>query len=106
MRFTKNDLEFLEQAISHELYLFLGEWYMDAGKGLPYRPPQGNKSQHRSILESALRAKIISVKGVKKVVRFLPKYDKKERLFEVEIHVETDAGLLKTVWDSGRGGIT
>jgi hypothetical protein len=86
------------------LSIFLGEWYLDTRKGLPYRPPKARKSEHRSILETALRAKLISIKGIKRVISFTPLYDKKERLYEVAFSAETDAGLLKSAWESSNGG--
>jgi len=104
MRYTETDLEFLAQIIRHELSIFLGEWYLDKKKGLPYRPKNARKSEHRSILETALRAKLISIKGVKRILSFTPKYDKKERLYEVAYTVDTDAGLLESAWESSNGG--
>jgi len=106
MRYTKTDLEFLAQVVRHELSLFLGEWYLDTKKGLPYRPPKARKSEHRSILETALRAKLISIKGIKRVLSFTPRFDKKERLYEVAFSADTDAGLLKSAWVSSNGGNT
>jgi len=106
IRYTKTELEFLAQVVRHELSIFLGEWYLNTEKGLPYRPQTARKSEHRSILETALRAKLISIKGIKRVVEFAPQYDKKERLYEVAIAAETNVGLLETVWDSSNGGIT
>lgn len=106
MRYTKTDLEFLAQVVRHELSIFLGEWYLDITKGLPYRPPKARKSEHRSILETALRAKLVSIKGVKKVLSFTPNYDKKERLYEVAFSAETEVGLLESTWESSSGGNT
>jgi hypothetical protein len=106
MRYTKGDLEFFAQVVRHELSLFLGEWYLNTAKGLPYRSPKARKSEHRSILETALRAKLINIKGLKKVLSFTPKYDKKERLYEVSFTAETEAGLLESAWESSNGGNT
>lgn len=103
MRYTKTELEFLAQVVRHELSIFLGEWYLDTRKGLPYRPPKARKSEHRTILETALRAKLISIKGIKRVISFTPRYDKKERLYEVAFSAETNAGLLESAWISNGG---
>jgi CRISPR/Cas system CSM-associated protein Csm3 (group 7 of RAMP superfamily) len=96
MRYTKTPLEFMAQVIRHELSLFLGEWFLDTGKGLPYLPPTARKSEHRTILETALRARLISIKGVKKVIYFTPRYDKRERLYQAAFAVETDAGIVES----------
>ena len=86
--------------VRHELSLFLGEWFLDPGKGLPYRPATARKSEHRTILETALRSKLISIKAVKKVIYFMPQYDKRERLYQVSFAVETDAGVVESSWKS------
>lgn len=100
MRYTKTPLEFMAQVVRHELSLFLGEWFLDPGKGLPYRPATARKSEHRTILETALRSKLISIKAVKKVIYFMPQYDKRERLYQVSFAVETDAGVVESSWKS------
>jgi len=100
IRYTKTDLEFLAQVIHHELSIFLGEWYLDTSKGLPYRPNKFRKSEHRSLLEKAIKSKLIGIKGVKKIKSFVPSYDKKERLYEVAFVVDTEAGPLNSSWIS------
>jgi len=100
IRYTKTELEFLAQVVHHELSIFLGEWYLDTSKGLPYIPKKLRKSEHRSLLEKAIRAKLISIKGVKRIKSFVPRYDKKERLYEVVFAVETEVGLLDSTWVS------
>jgi hypothetical protein len=99
MKYTKSDLEFMAQVVRHELSLFLGEWFMDESKGLPYIPKgQKYKSEHRVILETALRAKLTQIKGVKRTLSFVPLYDKRDRLYQVEFMVQTDYGVLKGAW--------
>jgi hypothetical protein len=101
MRYTNSDLEFLSQVVRHELSLFLGEWFMDTGKGLPYIPKeQKYKSEHRVILETALRAKLTQIKGLKRVLSFVPLYDKKDRLYQVAFEAQTDYGTLKETWQN------
>ena len=104
MRYTKDALEFLAHVVNHELSLFLGEWFMDTGKGLPYIPKQQRKSEHRMILETALRVKLMNIRGIKKTISFVPRYDKKERLFQVDYVVLTDYGTLKDAWKNIIGG--
>jgi len=104
MRYTKDDLEFLAHVVRHELSLFLGEWFMDTKKGLPYIPKRQKKSEHRKILETALRVKLMNIRGVKRVIGFVPRYDKKERLFHVDFVLKTDYGTLKDAWKNIIGG--
>jgi CRISPR/Cas system CSM-associated protein Csm3 (group 7 of RAMP superfamily) len=105
MRYTKTPLEFMAQMVRHELSLFLGEWFLDENKGLPYLPPTAKKSEHRAILETALRSKLISIEGVKKIIYLTPRYDKRERLYQAAFAVETDAGVVESPVP-GEGGIT
>jgi hypothetical protein len=104
MRYTNSDLEFLALIIHHELSLFLGEWYMAPNKGLPYIPNGQSKNQHKILLETSLRVKLTEIKGVKRVLTFVPQYDKQNRLFLVSFTVETDYGTLKDAWKSVIGG--
>jgi hypothetical protein len=104
MRYTEDDLEFLAQVVRHEISLFLGEWFMDTSKGLPYRPTAMRKSEHRGILEAALRAKLTRIKGLKRVLSFVPLYDKKDRILQVSFVVQTDYGTIEDAWKSVTGG--
>jgi Tol biopolymer transport system component len=107
MRYTDSDLEFMAQVVKHELSLFLGEWFMDTSKGIPYIPKENRKSQHRAVLESALRSKLTKIKGIKKVISFIPEYDKSQRLYTVRFVVQTDQGQnIEDTWKAiSSGGI-
>jgi hypothetical protein len=94
----------MAQVVRHELSLFLGEWFLAPGKGLPFRPATVRKSEHRTVLETALRAKLTSIKAVKKVIYFTPRYDKRERLYQVSFAVETDAGVVESAREREEGG--
>jgi hypothetical protein len=100
MRYTRDELEHLGIVVRHELSLFLGEWFMDNTKGIPYLPKSARKSEHRILLETAIRAKITSIEGVKQLTEFTPGYDKRERLLEVAFSAETDFGTLKSSWSN------
>lgn len=100
MRYTKDELEHLTLTVRHELSLFLGEWFMDNTKGIPYLPTSSRKSAHRVLLETAIRTKITSIKGIKRLTQFTPRYDKRERLLQVSFLAETDFGTLKSSWDN------
>jgi hypothetical protein len=100
MRYTKDELEHLVLVVRHELSLFLGEWFIDNTKGIPYLPASSRKSTHRVLLETAIRTKITSIKGIKRLEQFTPRYDKRERLLEVSFMADTDLGLLKSSWSN------
>jgi CRISPR/Cas system CSM-associated protein Csm3 (group 7 of RAMP superfamily) len=100
MRYTTDELEHLTQVVRHELSLFLGEWFMDNTKGIPYLPASSRKSAHRVLLETAIRAKIISVKGIKRLTQFTPQYDKRERLLQIYFLAETEFGTMTSTWSN------
>jgi hypothetical protein len=100
MRYTKDEMEHLALEVRHELSLFLGEWFMDRAKGIPYLPKSSRKSTHRILLETAIRTKITGIKRIKKLVQFTPRYDKRERLLEVSFTAETEFGTLESSWSN------
>jgi hypothetical protein len=100
MRYTKDELEHLVLVVRHELSLFLGEWFMDNTKGIPYRPTSSRKSRHRVLLETAIRAKITGISGIRKLTQFKPNYDKRERILEIVFSAETDFGVLTSSWNN------
>jgi hypothetical protein len=101
MRYTRDELEHLIVVVRHELSLFLGEWFMDNTKGIPYLPTSSRKSYHRVLLETAIRTKIISIKGIKRLTQFTPQYDKRERLLQISFFAETKYGTLESSWSNG-----
>jgi len=83
LRLTNNYLEFMTQKVRSAISLFLGEWYLNRKKGIPYIPSSLEKIDHRPLLETALIVTISNVKGIKKLILFEPSFDEKERLFMV-----------------------
>jgi hypothetical protein len=51
-----------------------------------------------------LRTKIISIRGVKKLISFTPEYDRRQRLYRVFFVADTDAGTLESAWENTEGG--
>jgi hypothetical protein len=90
MRFTNNYLEYMAQKVRSAISLFLGEWYLNRRKGIPYIPKTLEKIEQRPLLETALIVTISNVKGIKKLISFDPTYDGKERLFKVKFIAECE----------------
>jgi hypothetical protein len=102
IRYTKDDLEHLTLMVRHELSLFLGEWFVDTSKGLPYIPDEDSgKMAHRVLLETAMRSKITSITGIKRLRSFVPELDKRQRVYRVSFSADTDYGELTTSVDLG-----
>lgn len=103
-RFTESNLEYLQQKMRCVLSLFLGEWYLDRSAGIPYIPASDSKAGHRAILENMIQTKVAAIKGIKKLLYFIPEYDKPMRTFSVRFAAETDTGeTLETIetWNMG-----
>jgi hypothetical protein len=103
MRYTRNELEHLCQVIRHEISLFYGEWFMDSSKGIPYFPTSDSKSEHRIILETALRTKVSGIKGVKRIIYFRSALDRSTRLFRVDFAVMSEYGEFESSWTNRTG---
>jgi hypothetical protein len=102
MRYTRDELEHLTLVVMHELSLFLGEWFMDTAKGIPYLPESSRKSAHRTLLETAIRTKLTSITGIKRVTQFVPQYDSRERFLQISFSAESDFGTLESSWNNER----
>ena len=94
MRFTNNYLEYMAQKVRSAISLYLGEWYLNMKKGIPYIPTSLDKIDHRPLLETALIVTISNVKGIKKMISFQPSFDERERVYKVKFVAQCDNGEI------------
>ena len=93
--YTRSNLEYLELRVHSVVSIFLGEWFLDQSLGIPYIPKDDQKIiEHRVLIESALRAKIVGVKGIKRLTRFDSDFEPRRRILTVSFTAETDSGEL------------
>ena len=93
-RITQSELEYLAQKVRSVISIFLGEYFIDQSLGIPYIPETDMKTGHRAILETALRTKIVAIKGIRKLVHFVSVYEPGSRKLYIDFVAETDANEI------------
>jgi len=80
------------QRISQRLKLFLGEWFLDLTRGVPYFQQILVKSPNPVVVDAVLKREIIADPAVLELQRFDVSLDTGLRLMTVDFKVLTDAG--------------
>ena len=105
LQMTSDFLQYMQQKVRCCLSLIKGEWYLDTRVGLPYIASWDmTKSSHRSILESAIRVKITSIDGIKKLISFSSELDAKTRQLSVSFSAQCDNGETLEMSNVAVGG--
>lgn len=81
-----DNAERIAQQIKITLLMWQGEYFLDTTFGVPYLDDILIKNPARASLESLLRARILAVPGVSRVVR-------------LQLHIERDARTLAVTFD-------
>lgn len=89
-----DDAERVAQQIKITLLAFLGEWFLDASFGTPYLEYILVKNADRGLIESVLRAQIISVPDVRAVSSLTLQIDNLLRTLKVTFSADTAFGLV------------
>lgn len=105
MTMTSEFLQYMQQKVRASLSLFKGEWYLNTAAGLPHIPAfDMEKDAYRSVLESAVRVKVSSISGIKKLLSFSSGLDAKTRTFSVSFSAQCDDGEVLEMNDVVLGG--
>jgi len=80
------------QGIRTKLRLFLGEWFLDTTKGVPYFEEIFSGVYDHARIESVLRAQIRSQSGVTEITSFSTSFDRAGRALTVNFEVDTIYG--------------
>ena len=82
----------VDQRIDCVLRTFLGEWWLDRTQGLPYFAEMLKKNPDLSVVRQAFAAVILSVPGVRKIIKLETKFTASTRTLSVNFEVQgTDA---------------
>lgn len=90
-----DDIQQLMQNLKIRLLFFLGEWFLDITRGVPYYEEILIKNPNQSRVESILKQQILNTKNVKEMLEFNLNYDASTRLLNVTFSVDTDFGILE-----------
>jgi hypothetical protein len=90
-RFTESNQEYVDQKLRMKLKMFLGEWYLDINKGIPYYQEFLVKAPNKALINSTLKKAIIETEGIAELQTFEVTYEK-NRTLNVYFVVVTDTG--------------
>lgn len=82
------------QQIKVTLLLFLGEWFLDTDFGVPYLEQVLVKNPNFAGVNALLRARILDVPGVTRIVSLAMDMDRQARTLSVTFSAETPFGLV------------
>ena len=86
--------ERIAQQLRITLWEWLGEWFLDARDGVPYREYILVKSPNMKHIRQVLSESIMKVDGVNRIDELNLKYDPKSRTLIVTFAVDTDEGQI------------
>ena len=85
--------ENIAQRVLINLRVFLGEWFLDTTRGVPYYQSILIKNPDSSLVEAELRAVILSTNGIAKLKSFSMEFNAALRKLSVNFVAQTDEGL-------------
>ena len=89
-----NNKERIAQQLRVTLWEWLGEWFLDARDGVPYREYILVKNPNMKHIRQVLSESIMKVDGVNRIDELNLKYDPKNRTLIVTFAVDTDDGQI------------
>lgn len=89
-----NHKERIAQQLRITLWEWLGEWFLDARDGVPYREYILVKNPNMKHIRQVLSEHIMKVEGVNRIDELNLKYDPKNRTLIVDFAVDTDEGQI------------
>lgn len=82
----------IQQDLQQTMQLYLGEWFLDTSKGIPYRQLILVKNPNLDVIQALLVNAARSVNGVTDVTAFKYDYDNKTRTLSVTLTAQTTTG--------------
>lgn len=80
------------QQVKVTLLTFLGEWFLDTDFGVPYIESILVKNPKMAAINAILRARIIDVPGVNRILTLTPTFDRPARALRVSFEIDTTYG--------------
>lgn len=90
-----SDVEAVAQAIETRLKLWLEEWWMDLGDGLPmWQSILGYRGTNKEMVNRLITARIAGTTGVIAVKNITSSYDPSTRAYAFQAYVDTEYGVV------------
>lgn len=86
--------ERIAQQLRITLWEWLGEWFLDARDGVPYREYILVKNPNMKHIRQVLTENISKVEGVNRIEELNLNYDTKNRTLIVDFSIDTDDGQI------------
>ncbi len=87
-------LDRVAQQVRIRLQFFLGEWFLDTSKGLPYYEEILKKHPDIPLVESLFKTEILTTPDVLELLGFSTEYEPLTRRFRVSFRARTTFGEL------------
>ncbi len=99
-RYFSTGLEGIRQAINIKLLTFLGEWFLDLTKGVPFFELVLVKAPNFPAIKAELSTQILAVSGVRSITSLVLTFNKSTRNLSITWGVDTTLGALTGVTTS------
>ena len=86
------DDDAVRQRVAQRLRLWLGEWYLDTGLGVPYLDDILRGDEYVSVARNIIRAAAAEVNGVAEVTAVDVSVDRETRRASISVTVATEYG--------------
>ncbi len=86
--------ESIRQAVMIKLRFFLGEWWLDATKGVPYFQSILIKTPNIPAIKAEIANQIRTVRGVRSVTSLNANFNKQTRELAIDFSADTDFGTI------------
>lgn len=87
--------EAIKQLLRQRLGLFLGEWFLDSSKGIPYFQSIFIKGAQLPILDALFKQVILETPGIVELQRFVLDFDQQERTFAIDLKARHTRGVVE-----------
>lgn len=84
----------IQQDLQQSLQLYLGEWFLNTTKGIPYKQQILIKNPNIDLVQADLVSAAMDVPGVTNILDFELNYDSTNRSLSVFIEVQTSNGQV------------
>jgi hypothetical protein len=87
----------IAQNLQQTLQLWLGEWFLDTTKGIPFKQQILIKNPNLDVVQADIVNAAVAVPGVTQVMNVTFNYSNQSRTFSISVDAQTSTGEIITV---------
>ena len=95
--YMANGDDAIAQDLQQQLQLWLGEWFLDTTKGVPYKQIILVKNPNLDLVQASLTDTVLNVPGIAQMLDFSITYDPTNRAASVEVEAQSTSGQTLAV---------